>query len=106
MAKSTTQNKNRSLEKIFLLMFVGFLAMSCDSSFLVLSVDKKIYNGSIAVERHVWQLKKIDTLNRFGKSRPSATWYNKHDRLYYVDNSSDFPYPYVVGDDFSNFDRK
>ena len=83
--------------KIFLLIFITFLMQSC---------DRKFYRGSIAVEMHLWQLKKIDTIYTRGKCRPSATWYNKHDRQNYVDNDHEFPYPYAIGTYFSNFDRK
>jgi hypothetical protein len=72
----------------------------------MLSCDRKFYHGTIAVEQHSWQLKKIDTLFRIGRYKPSATWYNRHDRLYYVDNDNEFPYPYRIGTYIVNFDRK
>jgi len=89
--------KNLSHIKISLLLFITLLMLSC---------DRKFYHGTIAVEQHLWQLKKIDTLYRIGKYRPSATWYSRHDKLYYIDNYHEFPYPYVIGSYYSNFDRK
>ncbi|HET9278263.1 MAG TPA: hypothetical protein VFN95_08740, partial [Flavitalea sp.] len=73
---------------------------------LVQSCDRKFYNGLIAVEQYLWQLKVIDTVYSLGKPKPSAIWYNKRTRLYYVDNYNKFPYPYSVGTYISNFDRK
>ncbi len=89
--------KNLHRMKIFLLLFITFLILSC---------DRKFYNGSIAVERHLWQLKQIDTVYARGKFRPSATWYNTNNRLNYLDNDHEFPYPYAIGTYLSNFDRK
>jgi hypothetical protein len=80
-----------------LLLFTVILIQSC---------DRKFYNGLIAVEQHLWQLKVIDTVYLQGKPKPSAIWYNKHTRLYYVDNYNKFPYPYLLGTYISNFDRK
>ena len=74
--------------------------------FLVISCDRKFYHGSIAVERHLWQLERIDTFYARGKYRPSAIWYNKHDKLTYIDNDHEFPYPFMVGSYLNNFDRK
>lgn len=82
---------------ILALSFILFAIQSC---------DRKKYNGRIAVERHVWQLKRIDTLFRLGKCKPSATWYNRDTRLYYIDNDSQYPYPYAIGAYVANFDRK
>jgi hypothetical protein len=83
--------------KIFALLFIIFLMLSCDRHF---------YNGDIAVEQHPWQLKRIDTFYARGKHRPSALWYNRFNRVYYVDNDHEFPYPYNVGDEIFNFDTK
>lgn len=82
--------------KAFLPLFITFLILSCSNRF---------YSG-IAVEMHLWQLKQIDTIYVNGKYKPSATWYNKHDGLNYVDKDHEFPYPFAVGTYFSNFDRK
>lgn len=82
---------------IFLLLSITFLILSC---------DRKFYKGTIAVERHLWQLKQIDTFYARGKFRPLATWHNRHDRLNYVDKDHEFPYPYIIGTFLSNFDRK
>jgi len=90
-------SKILSCTKGFLLLFVIFLVSSC---------DRKFYHGTIAVEQHSWQLKKIDTLFRIGRYKPSATWYNRHDGLYYIDNDHEFPYPYRIGTYIGNFDRK
>ncbi len=76
------------------------------SIILMQSCDRKFYNGLIAVEQHLWQLQAIDTVYSYGKRKPSAIWYNKHNRLYYVDNYKQFPYPYTVGTYLCNFDRK
>jgi len=73
---------------------------------LLLSCDRKYYQGTIAVEQHIWQLKKIDTFYRGDRYRPSAMWYNPANRLSYVDNYNQFPYPYPVGTRLYNFDRK
>jgi len=86
-----------TLMKIFVLIFILLLLMSCDRHF---------YNGNVAVEAHPWVLIKIDTFYFQGRYKPSATWYNKHDRLDYVYNSHDFPYPFDVGDKIFNFDRR
>jgi hypothetical protein len=83
--------------KAFLLLFITILILSCNQRF---------YNGRILVEQHLWELKQIDTIYLGGKYKPSATWYSKHDRLYYVDNSHEFPYPFAIGTYFHNFDRK
>jgi hypothetical protein len=83
--------------KIFTLLFIIFLMLSCDRHF---------YDGNVAVEQHPWQLKQIDTNYARGKYRPSAIWYNSFDRSYYVDNNHEFPYPFTVGDYIFNFDRK
>ena len=74
--------------------------------FLMLSCTRLDYNGVIAVELHLWELKRIDTFYTAGRYRPSATWYNTYDRLFYVDNDHEFPYPYMVGCHMNNFDRK
>jgi hypothetical protein len=96
MIKRTMQ-KNLTCLKIFVFLVMAFPVLSC---------DRKFYRGRIAVEQHSWQLKQIDTVYTRGKYRPSATWYNRHDRLNYIDNSSEFPYPYAIGTYISNFDRK
>jgi len=83
--------------KIFLLVFIIFPILSC---------DEKIYRASVMVEPHSWQLKKIDTIYTRGKYRPSATWYSRYDRLAYIDNSGEFPYPYAIGTYITNFDRR
>jgi hypothetical protein len=83
--------------EILMLLLLNFLLVSC---------DRKYYNGSIAVEQHLWQLKKIDTFYRGDRYRPSAIWYNNFNRLSYVDNYNQFPYPYPIGTRLYNFDRK
>jgi hypothetical protein len=75
-------------------------------TFFLLSCDRHFYGDSIAVEQHPWQLLKIDTFYARGKYRPSAVWYNRFDRLCYIDVDHEFPYPYTVGDYIFNFDRK
>jgi len=72
----------------------------------MISCDRHFYNGNVAVQQHAWQLKQIDTLYAGGKYKPSARWYNRFDRVYYVDNDHEFPYPFTVGDYIFNFDRK
>jgi len=89
--------KNLFQIKIFGLLFISFLLLSC---------DQRLYRGKIAVEQHLWQLKQVDTIYVRGKCMASATWHNKHDRLDYVDNSREFPYPYAIGTYYSNFDRR
>ena len=89
--------KNLICMKILLLLVITFPILSC---------DRKFYHGSIVVERHVWELKRIDTFFFKGKFRPSAVWYNRHNRLNYVDSNHEFPYPYVIGARILNFDRK
>lgn len=74
--------------------------------FLVVACDRKLYSGSIVVGRHVWKLERIDTFSREGKYRPRAIWYNTHDRLTYVDFEHEFPYPYSIGAQIYNFDKK
>ena len=83
--------------KLFSLLVITFLAVSCDRSY---------YVGGIAVEKHLWELKKIDTLYRVGKNIPSALWYNSYNGLYYSDIFSEFPYPYSIGMRLYNFDKK
>ena len=83
--------------RIFLLLFITFPILSCDREF---------YRGRIEVEQHSWQLKQIDTAYTRGKYRPSATWYNRYDRVTYIDNSGEFPYPYAIGTYITNFDRR
>lgn len=95
--KKSTMQKNLPGMTIFLLLVVIFLIQSCDGEF---------YKGSIAVEQHSWQLIQIDTFFARGKFRPSAIWFNRFNRLNYVDYAHEFPYPYAVGTYISNFDRK
>jgi len=83
--------------RTFFLLFTACLLLSC---------DRKYYGGMIAVGEHNWQLKKIDTFYFDGLFRPSAIWYNTFNRLTYVDNDHEFPYPYHVGVQISNFDTK
>ena len=96
MRKIVSQKKLLPM-KTLLLLFIVFLMLSCGRSH---------YKGRIQVEQHSWQLKRIDTFFRAGTYKPSATWYNMHNGLYYLDNDHEFPYPYLVGTYQSNFDRK
>ena len=82
------QKQIHSRMRIFLLLLIIFLILSC---------DRLYYNGSIARSSIPWQLKQIDTFYARGKFRPSATWYNRYNRLNYVDNDHEFPYPYTYG---------
>jgi hypothetical protein len=90
-------NSGLCVVKILIALVIIFLLQSCDSKF---------YRGNIVVEPHVWELKRIDTFYFKGISRPSAVWYNRHDRLDYVDTNHEFPYPYGIGARIMNFDRK
>lgn len=74
--------------------------------FLVVACDRKFHGGSIVVARHVWKLERVDTFFRERKYRPRAVWYNTNDRLTYVDYEHEFPYPYLIGAEIYNFDRK
>ena len=47
--------------KIFTLLFIIFLMLSCDRHF---------YDGNVAVEQHPWQLKQIDTNYARGNTGP------------------------------------
>ena len=88
--------KNLLQMKLLLLLLVIFIIESC---------SRKFYYGVIAVEQHLWELKKIDTFYR-ERYRPSAMWYNRDNRLAYVDNDQEFPYPFLIGAQVYNFDRK
>lgn len=95
--KKRARQRSLRLRKLFLLLLVSPLIVSCDRQF---------YQGSIAVERHIWELQVIDTIYFQGKPKASGTWYNKHNRLYYVEHYDQFPYPYSIGSVIYNFDRK
>ena len=83
--------------RTFFLLFIAGLLISC---------DRKFYDGMIAVEQHNWQLIKVDTFYRGQSFRPSAIWYSTASRLTYIDNFHEFPYPYSIGTYLANFDRK
>ena len=74
--------------------------------FLVVACDRKFHSGGIVVARHLWKLERVDTFFRDKKYRPRALWYNKDNRLTYVDFEQQFPYPYSIGTQIYNFDRK
>ena len=95
MRKRAPQKKLLRMEILMLLLLI----------FLIVSCNRQYFNGNIAVERHLWQLKKIDTFFR-EKYRPSATWYDVYNGLKYEDNYHEFPYPYPIGTRIYNFDRK
>jgi len=95
--KPDVEQKKLFRMKIFGLIFIIFLLLSC---------NQKLYRGGIVVELHQWQLKQIDTIYVRGACKPSATWHNKHDGLDYIDNNREFPYPYAIGTHISNFDRR